>query len=77
MSTTAFLCRSAAYALHFMQVIPELEDDLLDLFRRRMEHNLKYAQPEDRKHWYSPCIPSAPVWKHPNRECLPKGPDVT
>lgn len=41
-----------------MQVIPKLEDDLLDLFRRRMEHNLKYAQPEDRKHWYSPCIPS-------------------
>lgn len=34
-----------------VQIIPELEDDLLDLFRRRMEHNLKYATPKDRKHW--------------------------
>ena len=59
-STTAFLCRSTAFSLHilhFMQVIPDLEDDLLDLFRRRMEHNLKYAGPEDRKHWCSPASP--------------------
>ena len=41
-------------ALLLVQVIPELKDDLLDLFRRRMEHNLKYARPEDRKHWYGP-----------------------